>query len=431
MKRNKRPISLFPALLSLVFLTAFFSCSSFLPEPEPEPEDKTANEYIYEKFQDWYLWYDQIPNIDPNGIETQEALIDSIIVPQDRWSFSASLTSIKKLFEGGKYTGFGAGMVLDAQDKIRLTQVYDNSPFGRVGAQRGWEIKSVDGYTSDDLLNVNSVLSSKETVTFEFIDLSGNTQTSTLTREEIAMNTVLYSKVFEIGNHKIGYFVFDSFLEVSSAELDSVFALFKRENVTDLIVDVRYNGGGLNTIAYKLTAMIGGRKVSNQVISKMIHNNKQSRNNSSKKSDYNGVSLELDRVFFITTNQTASASELVINSLTPFMDVYLTGSPTHGKPVGMYVFEIKELDLAILPISFKTTNSIGYGDYYEGLPVTIDETDDLSHTWGDPEEAMLKTTLSSITQPVIAYRHSALKSMNASLQKPLDYRGINQIIGAY
>jgi len=429
MERNKRPISLLSALIVIFSLTSFFSCSSL--QPEPEPEDKTANEYIYEKFQDWYLWNDQLPTIDPNGIETQEALIDSIKVPQDRWSFSASLTSIKKLFEGGKYTGFGGGMVLDAEHKIRLTYVYDESPFGRAGAMRGWEIKTIDGYTSSQLDSVNSILSKKETVTFEFADLNNNPQTATLTREEIVMNTVLYSTVFKIDQHKIGYFVFDSFLETSSAELDSVFALFKRENVTELIVDVRYNGGGLNTIAYKLTAMIAGSKVSDQVISMMIHNNKHSKNNSTEKSTYDGVSLELDRVFFITTGETASASELVINSLTPYMDVYLTGSPTHGKPVGMYIFEIAKLDLAILPISFKTTNSLGYGDYYDGFPVNVDETDDLVHNWGDPEEAMLKSTLTSITQPTVTYRHSTLKSMNALLQKPLDYKGINQIIGAY
>ena len=161
------------------------------------------------------------------------------------------------------------------------------------------------------------------------------------------------------------------------------------------------------------------------------HNEKHALNNSTQKSTYKGVALDLNRVFFITTSETASASELVINSLTSYMDVFLVGSRTHGKPVGMYVFEIEKLDLAILPICFKTTNSIGYGDYFDGLPVTIDETDDIDHNWGDPEEAMLKTAMEAITQPVVTSRHSSLKSTQAMLQQPLEYKGIYQIIGAY
>lgn len=416
-----------PAFIAILTVCIFLNaCSSF-----NVTDEKTANDYIYEKFQDWYFWYDQIPDIDPNGIESQEALIDSIIVPQDRWSFSASLTTVEDLFNSGTYTGFGASMLLDANNRIRIAYVYDHSPMGTAGVKRGWEVAAIDGYTSDDLDSVNSILSREQSITFEFTDLDNNSVTANLTRDEITMNTVLYSNIYPIDQHKIGYFVFESFLETSEAELDSVIARFKRENITDLIVDLRYNGGGLNDIAYKLTAMIGGSKVDNQVITRLKHNDKHSSKDYSKESTYTGTTLDLDRVFFITTSQTASASELVINSLTPYMEVYLVGSHTHGKPVGMYIFEVKTLDLAILPICFKTTNSLGYGDYFNGLPVTIDEVDDIDHNWGDTEETMLKTTLGAIVQPSVTRLPSTLKSMNATLQRPIGYKGINQIIGAY
>jgi carboxyl-terminal processing protease len=408
-------------------ITILFSCNS----STPEPDEKTANEYIYEQFKDWYLWYDQIPDIDPNGIETQEALIDSIKNPVDRWSFSGSLTEVNKLFEGGEYTGFGAGFVLDADRKIKISFVYKDSPFGKAGIGRGWEVVSINGYTSSDLTNVNKALSSNESVAFEFSDLNHINHSLSAKKEEITMNTVLHSSILNFGASKIGYIVFNSFLGTSAAELDTVFTRFKIGNINELIVDLRYNGGGLNDIAYKLIAMIGGSKVKNQVISNLKHNDKHESKDGSTTSNYKGVSLELDRVFFITTSSTASASELVINSLTPFMEVYLTGSNTHGKPVGMYVFSVKKLDLAILPISFKVTNKLGYGDYFEGLPVTTNEVDDLSHGWGDKEEAMLKSTLNSIIEPALTFNQSTLKSMNASLQQPLEYKGINQLIGAY
>jgi carboxyl-terminal processing protease len=427
MKKHNLPISL-PAIIVTILILLFFNSCSWL---FPETKEKTANAYIYETFQDWYLWYDQIPKIDPDGIATQEALIDSIKSPLDRWSFSESLTTVENLFNSGSYTGFGGGMILDENNRIRITLVYANSPFGRAGVQRGWEVKTVNGYNADELDSVNSILSKKQTITFEFADQNGTTSTATLTREAISMNTVLYSNIYTIEQNKVGYFVFDSFLETSEAELDSVFSRFKRENVNDLIVDLRYNGGGLNDIAYKLIGMIGGSKVKNQIITNLKNNNKHSDKNSSKKSDWTGVSLELSRVFFITTNGTASASELIINSLSPYMDVYLIGSHTHGKPVGMYIFQVKSLDLAILPISFKTTNSQGYGDYFDGLPVIIDEVDDIDHNWGDTNEAMLKTTLNAISQPAITYVPSTLKSTKASLMKPIGYKGINQLIGSY
>jgi C-terminal processing protease CtpA/Prc len=408
-------------------ITILISCSSLIPEPV----DKTANEYIYEQFKDWYLWYDQIPDIDPNGIETQEALIDSIKSPLDRWSFSGSLTEINKLFDSGEYTGFGGGLILDADKKIKISFVYKDSPFGRAGIERGWEVVSVNGFTSDDIDNVNNALSSKESVIFEFNDLNQISHTVTLIKSVISMNTILYSNVIKSGNSKIGYFVFDGFLGTSAAELDTVFTRFKNENINELIIDLRYNGGGLNNIAYQLIGMIGDLKVNNQVISNLIHNDKHSNKDVAKTSTYKGVSVNIDRVFFITTSQTASASELVINSLTPFLEVNLTGSNTHGKPVGMYVFSVKKLDLAILPVCFKTTNNLGFGDYFSGLAVTTNEVDDLSHAWGNQEEAMLKSVLNSILEPGLAQKHSTLKSMRASLQQPFNYKGINRIIGAY
>lgn len=415
------------SLVLVVSVTILTSCGSF----DPETEDKTANEYIYEEFKDWYLWYDQIPDIDPNGIETQEALIDSIKNPVDRWSFAGSLTEVNKLFEGGEYSGFGAGFMLDADRKIKISFVYKDSPFGKAGIGRGWEVISINGYTSDDLDNMNNALSSNELVNFELSDLNQIHHSLSVKKDAFSMNTVLYSTVIHSGNSNIGYVVFNSFVATSAAELDTVFTRFKKGNINELIVDLRYNGGGLNDIAYQLTAMIGGSKARNQVISSLKHNNKHTNNDASKISTYNGVSLELSRVFFITTSQTASASELVINSLTPFMEVYLTGSNTHGKPVGMYLLSVKKLDLAILPICFKVTNKLGYGDYFEGLPVTTNEIDDVSHDWGDQEEAMLKAVLNRIIEPNLTFNQSTLKSMNASLQQPMEYKGINQLIGAY
>ena len=113
------------------------------------------------------------------------------------------------------------------------------------------------------------------------------------------------------------------------------------------------------------------------------------------------------------------------------MDVRLVGSQTHGKPVGMYIFSVEALDLAILPVSFKNTNSLGYGDYYNGLPVDVAEVDDLSHDWGDSDELMLKTAISAIENPSLSFQQPELKSGKVTLSEPFEYKGLYKLIHAY
>lgn len=401
------------------------SCNLF-KQPQKDP---TANDYIYSAFEEWYLWYDQLPDVDPNDYDTQKDLINAIKVAQDRWSFSGSLTEIMKLFEGGEYTGFGAGFMVDFDNQIKISKVYKNSPLGRLGVERGWIVNSINGYGSDNVTEVNNALNSDGDVEFVLTDFTGEQHDVTVQREAIIMNTVLYSSIIETEGHKIGYLVFDSFLDVSEAELITEFQKFQDQGITDLIVDLRYNGGGANTIAYELIGMIGGDKVAGQVISQTILNDKKSDRNSSEVSEYDGPKVDIGTVYFITTSGSASASELVINDLEPFMDVKLVGSQTHGKPVGMYILQVEELDLAILPISFKNINHDGYGDYYDGLPVDISEVDDLTRNWGDTDEKMLKAAIADITGATTVA--TTMKSAKINQQRMLDYTGYHQIINAY
>ncbi len=414
-------------LLIATLLPVVFSCESSFPE---KPE-KTANEYIYEKFLDWYLWYDQIPDIDPTGIDTEEALIDSIRHPNDRWSYSTAYSLIEKWYERGEYTGFGGGFIIDIDGFIKISFVYNNSPLANKGVNRGWKVLSVNGFTVNETDSVNAALSSDGEVLFEMEDLEGTKHTFGLTRQEIATNSVIHSSVHTINGHNIGYFVLNNFINTSPGELKTVIDTFKQHNITDLIIDLRYNGGGLNSVAYQLIGMIGGETLNGQIISTQIHNDKHSDSDKPQILNYEGPFFDVQNVCFITTHQTASASELVINSIEPFNDVGLVGSNTHGKPVGMYIFNVEKLDLAILPICFKTINSIGYGDYYNGLAVDVTETDDLDHNWGDSAEAMFKTAVDYLTAPALATTETSLKKQQASQQKPLQYKGINRLINAY
>lgn len=411
------------SFIAILFSTLFFtSCS--------EDEDKTANEYIYDAFEEWYLWYDELPDVNPNDYDTYDDLIDAISVEQDRWSYAGSYTEITDLLEEGAYKGFGAGFVLDYDNQIKLTHVYDASPMGRIGATRGWIVESINGFTADNLDSVNAALNSSGNVDFVFTNLEANTVTATMQKEEFTMNTILHYEVIPYENDTVGYLVYDSFVEASEDELINVFEYFERKGINELIIDLRYNGGGLVSLATMLTGIIGGEKVYGNVISTMVHNDKKSSYNEETTSIYTGNTLDLDRVYFLTTDGTASASELLINNLKPYMDVILVGSTTHGKPVGMYVLSVSKLDLAILPICFKNVNVNGEGDYFDGLSVDIEANDDLSTDWGNTEEAMLHAALSDIVSAT-ATTSARAKSTQLKNQKYFEYKGLNQYINAY
>jgi C-terminal processing protease CtpA/Prc len=418
--------------LILIILALLSSCSLFFggDEPEPEPEDLTANEYVYEAFKEWYFWYDQLPEIDPNEYDGINDVVKAIRVDVDRWSYAASYTETMDFFERGEFKGFGGGFKIDADGKIKITHVYSNSPFGKFGVKRGWIVESVNGFTVDELSEVNKALNSTEMVDFVFTDFNQQQHSLSIAKESFAMNTVLHYSIIEHEPHTIAYIVFDSFVDASEEELQDAFKHFEENNVSDLIVDLRYNGGGVLDIALMLTGMIGGEKIAGKLITTTTHSDKKKEHDSSSISEYDGVALDIDKVYFITTRGTASASEMVINSLYPYMDVVLVGSDTHGKPAGMYILSVKEIDLAIMPVSFINTNSLGFGEYFSGLPVDIAEADDFSHDWGHPDEAMLKAAVNDITGQ-LPLAVSSIKSAKINKQKEFDYTGINQFINAY
>ena len=417
-------------LSRILFFSLFLTLSSceWLKGPE---EEKTANEYVYSIFREWYLWYDQIPELDPNSYENYDDLIASMKTSVDRWSIAASLTKVRELFEQGEYKGFGCGLMIDFDNQIKVSHVFNASPLGLQGVQRGWIVKSVNGYTIENIDGINGALNSDDVVQFVFVDLEGQTRTISTSRQIFQMNTVMYSNVFVYNEKKIGYIVFHSFVETSLDELRPVFESFSAQGINELIVDLRYNGGGKNNVAESLIGMIGGSKVKGKAIAGLVHNDKKAKLNNVSVSNYNGAAVNINRVYFITSHSTASSSELVINCLKPFMDVKLVGSKTTGKPVGMYIKEVEKLDLAVLPVCFKNVNAVGEGDYYDGFSPNIPQYDDITRNWGDPDELMLQTALNDIRGQVIAGTKSAATSKAGQMRCLGEFKGINRIINSY
>lgn len=387
-----------------------------------------AIEDVYNIMKDWYLWNDELPELDLSQFNTPQEVMEALRkTPIDHWSFIEDAETYNQLFEQGKYEGYGVRFEWENQNILRLAFVYKDSPFYEVGVRRGWKINKINGQSVPNL----TTNLSDATNTFEFENPEGKIVNGTFTKKEIAVNTVLYDSIITVNNNKIGYLVFNSFLQTSEAELKAVFTEFKAAGITDLILDMRYNGGGRVTIAEYLATNIIGPAGSGKNFIEYVHNEDRAEFYNKNQTFIDPeLPLNLTRLIALTSKSTASASELIINGLKPFMDIILIGENTHGKPVGSYSFNDRDKKYAINPISFAITNADGEGYYFDGLPVDAHIADDLIHDFGDPEEARLKEALYYIEHG--EFSDSGARQLPvAHTKKTVAYEGIYQITGAF
>lgn len=381
----------------LALLIIMPACSD--DDDDTGTDDYDARDAVYDLARAWYLWYDKLPAINPNDYSTPPAVMAALRYEvYDKWSYVTTQEEWEQYYNEGTYYGHGYSMSWDGEDQLRISKVYPNSPTDRAGITRGWTILEINGYSSATLATMSDwgqVMGDNQAGVvnnFKLKDHNGQTQTIALTKEDITIASVMNDTVLTAGSSKVGYMVYDAFIEKSYAEIDRAMAGFQSQGVSELVLDMRYNGGGQIDVAKYLCSAIAGQSINKQIFVSYTHNDKQSRENWDERFDSTAsYQLNLSRFFVITTDQTASASELVINSLEPFIDVILVGGDTHGKPVGMYGFLFD--GWVIVPICFKTVNSQGTGEYFDGLPADGYVNDDLGHDFGDPGEACLKAAL--------------------------------------
>ena len=394
--------TLYLACLSLSLLLLIVGCKK---------DSSTGNQtvdplvkYTAETFNDLYLWYDLMPSVNLASIKTPTEYISKVKYPLDKWSFTMNYTDLFNLLQNGVSTGYGIGLAFDSQNLLRILYVYDNSAMGKAGVKRGWQIKSINSKLvssmSSSELNWNLANS---TNTFEFIKNDGLLVSSSMTRGAIVINTVLYQTIFDRPGKKIGYLVFNEFLDSSVKELNTTFENFSKNGVKDLILDLRYNGGGTLDCADTVVALLAGKLNKDRIYNTLVYNNKHTNLGFTSKISSKSNSLALDKIVVITSSSTASASEVVISGIKPYLNVKLIGSATHGKPVGMNIVGDTKLNLAVAPISFKNVNSQGYTDYYDGIPVDFTVSDNAMQDWGIASDGCLTAALNYISTGSIGY----------------------------
>ena len=360
----------------------------------------------------------------PNPGEAKYSFIDN-------GSVSSQLNGIKG--------GFGFAPLYSKVTDLRIKYVYPGSPAALAGIKRGYQITSINGnnnlsydapgYGTGTSTNLNFVInaySNSSTISMTLLRPNGTTLTVTnISTANYSVNPVLKDTVYNMGNgHIVGYLVFNSFTSSANANpvLDAAFNYFTTQGVTDLVIDLRYNGGGYVSTAeyidnYIVPASKSGTLMYNTIYNSTLANGKEvllkyqtragSPNYNYAQFDYsvagNAVkfakkgSLNVSQVFFIVTGSTASASELTINNLRPEMSVQLIGQNTYGKPVGFFDIDINKYQMYIP--EFSTLNSAGQGDYYSGMTPGsstypgIADFDDVTKDFGDPTEGLLAHAL--------------------------------------
>ncbi|MBF0376179.1 MAG: hypothetical protein HQK72_01735 [Desulfamplus sp.] len=364
----------------------------------PDCSAVDQNLWLYNRMKDIYYWYDKLPKIDSKKYSSPETLLEAIKYKKlDKWSYITNKNSYSSLFEEGKYIGIGYGTKYDDKGNLRISHVYPKSSADRAGVKRGWKLLIVNGKSVDEIQNNNlwNEIYGEDrvgvVVNLQLEDLEGNIVEMSLLKEKVKIKTVFHYDTFNVDNKKIGYLVFMNFLQTSEDELENVFKYFKQNNVAELILDLRYNTGGLVSIAAHLASLVSGDDTDGKIFAAVKYNKKhrdQDFNYTfSKKTD----SLNLSRIIVITGSSTCSASELVINGLNPFLDVITVGNTTCGKPVGMSSQFF--CDKVLQPITFETINDEGKGGYFKGIEPDYKISDDLTSEIGDPNETSLMESL--------------------------------------
>ena len=369
--------------------------------------------------RDIYLWNTQIPAdfngrnfADPSAIMTAirpYSIEPGFNAPVDRWSFAMKKTEWDQI-SGGVSTlsgttnpagDFGLSVFFRAENDLRVRLVEPASPAGRAGIKRGWRITQINGNTNISTSNASTIVDNvyyAASGSFTFTKPDGSSITIQLNAAHYTEKPVYLDTVYNINSSRIGYFVYNSFLGNTtqiSAQLQQVFSRFASQQVTDVVIDLRYNGGGYVSLAEQMANYLAPNSANGGLMMKQEYNSQNTQNNTTSYFRKAG-GINLNNIYFIVSKSSASASELLINTLKPYMNVKLIGpSATHGKPVGF--FPIPVGDWYVFPVSFKTTNKNGEGNYYNGLPVNAQVPDGLDKDWGDVTENLLASAIKNIT----------------------------------
>ena len=347
-------------LIAIVIGSFTFSC--FEDRDDNVILASSINDFVWKGMNAVYLYKAEIPNLANdrfstneeygnylNSYSSPESLFESLIYDRqttDRFSFMVDDYIAWEQLNQGSTIANGLRYYYNGSSALAIRQVVPNSPADIAGLKRGQYIIQIDGQDITDA-NVNDLLS-QDTYTLYFADLNdngtpettddfftANGKTQTLTKTLITDNPVYQTEIIDVDGEKLGYVLYNRFNLTFNTQLNDAFGEFKVANIKHLVIDLRYNPGGSVNTASLLGSMVTGQ-FNDQIFSKLIYNDELQQFNYNytfvNNFDGNNInSLSLDKVYILTTDLSASASELLINSLKKYITVVQVGDYTYGK----------------------------------------------------------------------------------------------------
>ena len=390
----------------------------------------------------WYLWNDLLPNkVKVSKYDTAIDLLADLtsVQPLDNFSYLTSALADSAFFGAGLYEGFGFSWKRVAGDEIRLTRVFTGSPAEAAGFSRGQRIVALDGRSIADIEAAEGIDRVLDTLTLDFTlrEIDDATEfTVRVTQDLVTIDPVPQSRLITtLAGPPVGYLELAAFINTANEPLQEAFADFQANGVTDLIIDLRYNSGGLVATAELLGDLLGGAVAENLTFTRTLFNADRSADFDSEEFfELLAGSINLSRLVVITTAATASSAETIINGMEPHVEVTVVGDRTFGKPVGQVGLSFCGAVLRLT--AFRTVNADGFGDYFDGLPADCPVADDLTVPVGDAADPNVAAALGYLATgacpPTPAMQLQAGEERELRL-RPEDRRGPawREFAGAY
>lgn len=446
MSNNFSPVYIY------LFFSVFLSCFSDLDDQIIPASNVEVNDFIYRSMQKFYLYKESVPSLAEDRFDSSSSYTDYLnskepkdffesiksTNPKDAFSWIvADYVALEKAFAGISRTN-GMQYAIFKSDKSEsrvcgvVEYVLPNTDAESQNIKRGMLFNKVDGVVLDQS-NYQSLLASStyalgiaKYVQGIIVDTD---QIINLTKTEYTRNPIFINKTLDVNGTPVGYLLYNSFVGNFDSQLNTVFGKFKAEGVKDLILDLRYNGGGSVDSAIDLASMITGQFAGEVFTREEWNKDLQQQFGSVNRFD-NQIrtgetiqSLGLSRLYVITTTSSASASELIINGLDPYIQVIQLGETTRGKfQASITLYDSPSFGrinrslahtYAIQPLVLKSLNAVGFTDYFDGFQPEIPIQEDYSNmgVLGDPEEPLLRAAIQSISGKKFSQKKSKNKTI--------------------
>jgi len=395
------------------------------PTPTPTSGCALASRQAFAKavIDEWYLFPSDVASgVNPASHSNVQSYIDALVAParalnKDRFfTYITSIAEENAFFASGSSAGFGVRLTYDAANqRVVIAEAFEGAPAFAAGIDRGTAIVAI-GTTSANLRSISSIVAAEGTAgitnalgpndpgvsrVLRITDASG-TRDVTVVKADYSLDPIsdrYGAKVITDGGRSYGYLNLRTFISSADPQLRAAFLNFRNQGVTDVVVDFRYNGGGLVSTAELMGDLLGRNRTSSELFSQTSFRSSKSAENDRHFFTAQSESIAPTRIAFIGTGSTASASELVINSMLPYLGTNMTlvGSNTYGKPVGQIALDKAECDDRMRVVAFATGNATGQSDYYDGLAPKIANScaagDDLTVPLGDAREASIRAAI--------------------------------------